>query len=244
MQFDWSHEVVRLGGVDTIVKVAQMRLCHSRLCLVQVFALERQEMMLEGIRRAFHFFGGVPRRLIVDNLKAAVSKADWYDPELNPKIEEFGRYYGTVFLPTRPYTPRHKGKIESGIKYVKNNALKGRRFDSLAEENKHLIWWEKTVADCRIHGTTREQVKKLFEEQEKQTLLPLPAMLFPCFQEGQRSVHRDSYVEVAKAYYQVPEEYIGRRVWVRWDTRLVRIFNLRFEQIAVLSRIPPGKFST
>ena len=109
-----------------------------------------------------------------------------------------------------------KGKIERGIGYVKNNALKSRTFSSLAEQNKHLLNWERYVADTRIHGTTRKQVGKLFTE-EKSSLLPLPASRFPCFAEGKRSVHRDGHVEVQKSYYSVPPEYVGREVWVRWD---------------------------
>lgn len=83
------------------------------------------------------------------------------------------------------------------------------------------------MADVRSHGTTRQQVAVRFA-QERTSLLPLPPGLFPCFQEGQRTVHRDSYVEVDKAYYTVPPEYIGRVVWVRWDSREVRVFNSRW----------------
>ena len=112
--------------------------------------------------------------------------------------------------------------------YVRTNALKGRRFKSLSEENLFLSHWEDSVADKRIHGTTRKQVAACFEE-ERPHLQPLPASLFPCFQEGQRSVHRDSYVEVQKAFYEAPPELIGREVWVRWDSRCVKIFNERME---------------
>jgi len=140
--------------------------------------------------------------------------------------------------------PRHKGKIERGIGYVKGNALKGRRFASLTEENRYLIAWETSVADTRIHGTTRKQVGKIFEEVERQALGPLPPCRFPLFQEAQRSVHRDGHVEVAKAYYSVPPEYVGRRLWVRWDGHLVRIYTQRMEQIAMHVQQEPGKFST
>ena len=75
----------------------------------------------------------------------------------------------------------------------------------------------------RIHGTTRQQVRKVFQE---------------------RSVHRDAHVEVERAYYSVPPEYVGRKVWVRWDARLVRIFNMRMDEIAVHVRREPGRFST
>jgi hypothetical protein len=149
-----------------------------------------------------------------------------------------------VFLPTKPYTPRHKGKVESGVKYVKRNALKGRVFSSLAEENQFLLDWETRVADTRIHGTTKRQVQKLFEEHEREALLPLPVDRFAFFHESRRAVHRDGYVEVDKAYYSVPPEYVGRRLWVRWDGRLVRVFNDRWQQVAVHARAEPGRFRT
>ncbi len=114
---------------------------------------------IAAIENSFHYFGGVPKTLVIDNLKAAVQKVDWYDPELHPKLQSFVRHYGTAILPTKPYTPEHKGKVESGVKYVKNNALKGHTFGSLAEQNDQLLHWESTVADTRVHGTTKKQVK-------------------------------------------------------------------------------------
>ena len=100
------------------------------------------------------------------------------------------------------------------------------------------------MADTRIHGTTRKQVGKVFEAVERPALGELPAGRFPFFHEAQRQVHRDGHVEVAKAYYSVPPEHMGLRVWVRWDGRLVRIFNRRMEQIAVHVQVEEGRFST
>ena len=195
------------------------------------------------MENAFYAFGGVPKTLVIDNLKAAVAHPDWFDPELTPKVQSFCRHYGTVILPTKPYMPRHKGKVESGVKYVQDNALKGRKFPSNEAQNRYLADWETNVADTRIHGTTKRQVAKLFAE-ERPSLLPLPLERFPSFHEAQRKVNRDGHIEVAKAYYSVPPEYLGRTVWVRWDTRLVRIFNHRFEQIALHVRHEQGRFST
>jgi transposase len=196
------------------------------------------------LENAYWDWGGVPRVTTIDNLKAAVKHPDWYDPELNPKVQSFCEHYGTVILPTKPYHPRHKGKVERGVGYVQGNALKGRTFASVAEENGHLWQWEATVADTRIHGTTRRQVGKMFQEVERPALLPLPAGRFPLFREARRRVHRDGHVEVEKAYYSVPPEHLGREVWVRWDGRLVRVFNRRMEQIAVHAQHQPGRFST
>jgi hypothetical protein len=202
------------------------------------------DAFLSCLENAFHAFGGVPQTVVLDNLRAAVSNADWFDPELNPKVQSFARHYGTVFLPTKPYMPRHKGKVERGIDYVQENALKGHTFPSLAEQNRHLQHWEQTVADTRIHGTTKRQVGKVFTEVERAALLPLPVERFPSFHEAERIVHRDGHVEVDKAYYSVPPEYLGRKLWVRWDARVVRIFNHRFEQIALHVKHLPGRFST
>lgn len=117
-------------------------------------------------------------------------------------------------------------------------------FSSLAEQMQFLIQWEKDVADTRIHGTTKKQVRRIFEEVERKALQPLPCEPFPLYHEGRRKVHRDGHVEVAKGYYSVPPEYLGREVWVRWDSRLVRVFNGQFGQIAVHPRVAPGKFNT
>jgi len=98
-----------------------------------------------------------------DEAQVDFGKADWYDPEVHPKIQSFCKHYGTAILPAKPYMPRHKGKIERGIGYVKSNALKGRTFSSLAEQNEFLLHWEINVADMRIHGTTRRQVARHLE---------------------------------------------------------------------------------
>jgi transposase len=222
----------------------RMVLSHSRKGYSEVVWQQTTESFIRCLENAFRFFGGVPATLIIDNLRAAVTRADWYDPELNAKVAEFCRHYGTVMLPTRPAMPRHKGKIEAGVKFTQNNALKGRSFASLGEQNLFLADWEKSVADTRIHGTTRQQVGKVFSEVERPKLLPLPAGLFPVFEEAPRTVHRDGYIELQRAYYSVPPEYVGRQVWARWESRLLRVFNQRREVIAVHALAEPGKFTT
>jgi len=224
--------------------VFRMVLSHSRKAYSEVVYRQTTENFIRCLENAFWYFGGVPKTLVIDNLKAAVTKADWYDPDINWKIRSFCEHYGTAILPTKPGTPRHKGKVERIVGYVQDNALKGRTFASLADQNRHLWNWEMQIADNRIHGTTQKQVKKCFEEVERSALLPLPTSRFPSFNEGKRSVNRDGHVEVAKAYYSVPSEYLGREVWVRWDSHMVRIFNQRFEQIAIHIKDAPGKFGT
>jgi transposase len=224
--------------------VLRVILSHSRKGYSEAVARQTTDDFLRCLEGAFRHFGGVPRCLVLDNLRAAVTKADWFDPELNPKVRSFAEHYGTVFLPTRPYTPRHKGKVERGVDYVQENALRGRTFASLEDQNRFLRDWELTVADTRVHGTTRRHVGQHFVEVERAALLPLPSDPFPSFREARRTVHRDGHIEVERAYYSVPPEYLARPVWVRWDARLVRIFNDRMEPLKVHPRQEPGRFST
>ena len=257
---DWVHRMECLPGEEAQVDfglgapvitdgrrrrswVFRIVLSHSRKGYSESVYRQSTEEFIRCLENAFRRFGGVPKTLVIDNLRAAVTRADWYEPELTPKMAAFCRHYGTVVLPTRPRHPEHKGKVERGVGYVKGNALKKRVFESLAEENAYLRWWEEHIADQRIHGTTRQHVARCFEDRERGALQALPPMPFPSYEEGRRAVHRDSHVEVKHAYYKVPEEYVGREVWVRWDGRLVRIFNLRMEPIALHAYLEPGRFS-
>ena len=224
--------------------VLRVVLSYSRKGYSEAIHRQTTDAFIRCLENAFRCFGGVPAVLVLDNLKAAVKNADWFDPDLNPKIIAFARHYGIAILPTRPAAPQEKGKIESGIKYVKNNALKGRDFMSVPGINSFLRHWEATIADTRIHGTTKRQVRAIFAEIERSALQPLPPEPFPLFQEVRRTVHRDGHVEIARSYYSVPPEYLGRQVWVRYDSRLVRIYNDRFEQIAAHARTAPGRFRT
>ena len=145
-------------------------LSHSRKGYSEVVWRQNTETLIRCLENAFRAFGGVTASLVPDNLKAAVLLADWFDPDLNPKLRDFCAHYGTALLPTKPAMPRHKGKIESGVKFAQANALKGRQFDSLAAENAFLTEWERTVADTRIHGTIRQQVGTFFTQAEQPKL--------------------------------------------------------------------------
>jgi len=244
VDFGRGAPIVGPDGRRKTTWVFRIVLSHSRKGYAEAVFRQTTDDFLRSLENAFACFGGVPRTLVIDNLRAAVKRPDWFDPELCPKVRSFAEHYGIAILPTKPYTPRHKGKIERGIGYVKSNALKGRRFASLADQNRHLLTWEATVADTRIHGTTRRQVKEVFEQAEKAALLPMPACRFDLFQEALRSVHRDGHVEIKGAYYSVPPEFLGQRVWARWDGRTVRLLDQKMRPIAMHAQRPPGTFST
>jgi len=171
--------------------------------------------------RAFRRLGGVPRVVVLDNLKEGVLKPDIYDPQLNPVYRDMLAHYGVVALPCRVRDPNRKGKVESDVGHAQNK-FKGLRFESPEEAQTYIDRWETNWADTRIHGTTKRQVRLMFEE-EKPHLLALPVTPFRYYEYGMRTVHLDGAVEVAGAYYHVPPGLIGHRLRVQWDVLHVRI---------------------
>lgn len=246
VDFGTGPNLLAASGKRAKTWIFRVVLSYSRKAYCEAVLRQNTETFLRCLENAFRYFGGGTLTINLDNLKAAVLKADWADPVLNPKLIDFARHYGTTIFPCLPGVPEHKGKVENSVKYVKANALAGRKFSALAELNQFLLHWEKTVADVRIHGTTKRQVAELFHL-EKPFLKPLPNSLFPCFEEAPRTVHRDGHVEVAKAFYHVPPEYLQRDVWVRFDTREVRIFiqdkQGALKQIQMHRRLQPGQFT-
>jgi len=109
IDFGTGAPLVMPDGKRRRTHVFRIVLSHSRKAYSEAVTRQTTEDFLRCLENALWAFGGVPERLVIDNLKAAVSKADWFDPELNPKVQAFAQYYGVVFWPTRPYTPRHKG---------------------------------------------------------------------------------------------------------------------------------------
>ena len=192
---------------------------------------------------AFLDFGGVPQVVRLDNLKAGVARACLYDPDVNEIYEAFANHWGFVPLPARPRHPEEDGVVERGGSYLKDNALKGRRFDSLEKLDAFLKRWNRTVARVRIHGTTRKQVYAQFLEVEKPALKPLPGERFSLFQVGTRTVHPDGHVEIARAFYSVPDRLVGEEVRTLWDERLVRVYH-HGECVGVYTRAPAGVFRT
>lgn len=192
---------------------------------------------------AFLDFGGVPHTVRLDNLKAGVVRACLYDPDISELYAAFAKHWGFVPLPSRPRHPQEQGIAERGGGYVKDNALKGRRFDSLEELETFLKRWNRTIARVRIHGTTRKQVYTHFLEVEKPALKPVPAERFNLFEVSTRSVHLDGYVEVARAFYSVPDRLLGENVRVYWDDRLVRIYH-HGQCVGVYTKAPAGTFNS
>ena len=184
--------------------VFRMTLGHSRHGYEEAVWDQKLETFLRLHERAFRDLGGVPLVIRHDNLKAAVVRACFFDPDSHEVYLAFAQHWGFTPLPTQPRTPQENGKQERSGGYVKGNALKGRTFDSLDAQNAFLRHWNRTIARLRIHGTTRRQVWTHFVEVEQSALQPLASTAFPFFTAGERTVHTDGHVEVGGAFYPVP----------------------------------------
>lgn len=179
---------------------------------------------------AFRRIGGVPRTVVLDNLKEGVLAPDVYDPAINPLYRDLLGHYGAVALPCRVRHPDRKGKVESSVGHTQRTPLRGMRFESIEEGQAYLDHWDARWADTRIHGTTKRQVAAMFAE-ERSALLPLPLSPFRYYEHGTRTVHLDGCVEVDGAYYSVPPGHLGERVPVQWDGHTVRLLDPKTGQL-------------
>ena len=175
-------------------------------------------------QRAFAFFTGVPQRVVVDNLKAAVVKALILDPILGEAYRKLAQHYHFIISPNRPRTPRHKGKVENGVNYVKSNFFAGQEFVDIESANRRLKVWIVETAGVREHGTTHQAPLKLFREVEQDSLQTLPAESFSLHEIRMARVHSDCHIVVEGSFYSVPYTRVGSQVEVHVHDRVVEIY--------------------
>lgn len=214
-----------------------MTLSWSRHQYVEFVFDQKVETWLKCHRHAFEYFGGVPERVVIDNLKAAIVKALVDDPGVQASYQECALHYGFRIAPCRPYTPQHKGKVEQGgVHYVKRNFLGGRAVTTNTQANQEVLVWCQTTAGLRRHGTTKEQPLKRFEEIEQARLQPLPDTPYELAVWKQLTLNRDCYVEFDQSYYSAPHRLIGQKLWVCGTLKQVRIFDTRYRLLATHDR--------
>jgi len=224
--------------------VFNMRLSYSRFDYYQKVYDQRVETFIQCHINAFMYFGGVPETARIDNLKAAILQANFYEPVYQRLYSNFADHYGFKIIPCRIYRPNDKGKVESGIKYVKCNFFLGRTFSGGNDLDNQLRYWLDNICNQRIHGTIRKIPKEVFESEEKPKLKPLPIEEFKMPSVGSRKVYHDCHVFIDYSYYSVPFEYVGKEVDIDISKELVRIF-YQTKEIAVHPRLQEkGKFQT
>jgi transposase len=221
-----------------------MVLSHSRHQYAELVFDQTVATWLRLHRAAFEFFGGVPCRVVLDNLRAAIVHAALYDPEVQRSYREFAEHYGFLIAPCRPRTPEHKGKVEQGgVHYVKRNALAGRAFRDIHDGNRHLWRWCLETAGRRVHGTTKRIPLEVFDHIERPALRPLPVTPWELTEWKQAKLHADCHVVFEGAYYSAPHRLLGERLWVRATVAKIEVFH-DWALVATHRRARPGQRRT
>jgi len=198
-----------------------MTLRYSRRSFRKVVWKSSSETWARLHEEAFRYFGGAVQYVVLDNLREGVLKPDIYEPELNRLYAEVLKHYSAVADPARVRDPNRKGTVESAIQHTQATALKGKRFDSIEEQNEYLAHWEQNWAAKRIHGREKRQVEAMFQE-ERPHLKALPPANFRYFTEGVRTVGDDTTIQVDSAWYAARPAAIGSAV-------IVRVYELEIE---------------
>jgi len=214
-----------------------MTLSWSRHQYVEFVWNQQVATWLRLHRNAFTFFGGVPERVVIDNLKAGITKACWEDPQVQLAYRECAEHYGFLIAPCQPGKPQHKGKVEQGgVHYVKRNFLGGRELTTITQANQDVKGWCLTTAGQRCHGTTKEQPLLRFQETEQGRLQPLPLTPYDLAVWKQVRLYRDCYVVFDNAYYSAPFRLVGQSLLVRGGTQSVKLYTADHQLVATHER--------
>jgi hypothetical protein len=220
-----------------------MTLCWSRHQYAEIVLDQKVPTWLGCHRRAFEWFGGVPKKLIIDNAKCAITKACTRDPVVQRAYAECAEGYGFKIDALPPRQPQMKGRVESGINYLKKNFMPLRDFRNLTDANRQLEAWILEEAGNRIHGSTHEQPLARFAT-EQPLLEPLPSLPPELASWAKVKVHRDCHVQFEKCLYSVPFKLIGQSLWLKATPVLIRVCR-DHELIATHDRKSrPGERST
>ena len=222
-------------GELTEVEVYVAILGYSQLTYVQAVFTQRKEDFIQATENALHFFGGVPRLLVPDNLKSAVTKADKYEAELNAAFQDFANHYGTAVLPARSYKPRDKAHVEKAVNIAYSRIfapLRNQVFYSLTALNTAIseLLEVHNMLPFQLRPENRRQ---LFDDQEKHLLAALPSDRYEIKSFSESTVMQNGHVQIRadQHYYSVPYRFIGRKVKVIYTASQVSIFYNR-ERIA------------
>jgi transposase len=199
-------------------------LAFSRHMHVTITFSQNSAAAIAAFEGAWGFFQGIPRRVIIDNFSAAVDKADNYDPLLNRTLAEYSQHRGFILDPARVRHPKDKPHTERGVPFVRERLYKGGSFRDIDDANRQALAWCREIAGQRIHGTTRQKPLVVFEQIEQTALLPWDGVPYDVPNWARPKVAHDYHISFDKALYSVPERYRGRRVDVRGDRQLVRVY--------------------
>jgi transposase len=218
LQLDWAEMPTRptLAGRERRVYALVASLPYSG-AQTAFFSLEMTiEAFLQGHVRAFEWLGGVPRECVYDNLRAAVARRDGDEVVWNPRFLHLRGHYGFHATACTPETPREKGSVEAGVRYLKSSFWPARRFGDLGELDRQYVDWRDGVANVRVHATGRFPVAERLAE-ERVALRPLAPARFDSSGHRTTRVPIDGYLRHGRCFYRAPERLVHERVELRFD---------------------------
>ena len=215
-QVDWgSFGSVPVGQTQRRLSFFVMVLCYSRMLYVEFTVSQTMEHFLACHQHAFEFFGGIPHKIMVDNLKSAVLKRTLgAAPVFNPTYADFAAHCGFTIAPCNVGKGNEKGRVENGVGYVKKNFLAGLEIPDFSALNPAATHWLETVANVRVHGETREQPTVLWHT-ERPSLRPLPLHPFDIATVAQVRASRQFRVTVETNRYSVPAQYASHALTLK-----------------------------
>lgn len=214
--------------------VLVVKLSHSRASYHEITHDQKVTTLTLGITRAFTYFGGVPKRLKVDNLRAAILKNQHFDLEFNQDFLEWANHYGCVIVPCTPYSPEQKGKVESEVKYVLGNFFVQRTYTDHQDMVHQLHQWTHAYANQRIHSVTKTVPWDQLVRTEQSCLQALPQVPYATFERAVRHVSFNCHIFFRNNYYSVPSRFVGQTVTIRFSEHLLRVVT-GGEEVAVHS---------
>jgi len=217
--------------------------CYSRHMFVWLSFTQTLAAVIAGCEAAWVFFGGVFKVLVPDNASAIVADADAVNPRFTAGWLDYAQARGFATDAARVRSPKDKPKVERAVQYVRGNFFAGEHFAGLADAQARAEAWCRQVAGLRIHGTIAARPAEVFTEREAAALLRPPAELYDVPVFARVKVHRDFHVEVGRALYSAPKEYLGCHLDARADSALVKLFH-RGQLVKVHPRQQPGRRST
>ena len=222
-QVDWGeYGTIQVGSTRRRLSFFLMVLCHSRMMYLEFFVSQTMEHFLAGHQNGFQFFGGVPRKIMVDNLKSAVLKRIVGEaPLFNPRFLDFANHCGFTIIPCSVGKGNEKGRVENGVGYVKKNFLGGLEMPDFTAINPAARYWLESVANVRIHGETKKPPAELFRKEERPALGRLPEIPHDIGTVHTVRASNRFRVRLETNRYSVPSEYASQRLTLKaWPDRL------------------------
>lgn len=221
-----------------------MTLCWSRHQYAEIVTHQDVETWLNCHQNAFYWFNGVVRKVIIDNAKCAITKACYHEPTVQRSYEAFDQDYQFIIAACPPYDPQKKGRVESGVKYIKKNFVPLINLRSVQNGNQQLKEWILDTAGARTHGSTFEKPLTRFTEIEGHQLKALPISPPEIAFFEKVKVYRNAHVVYHKCHYSVSSVLYGKELWFKATASTISVYD-EHERVALHARLfKAGEYST